>query len=108
VLTYLVVGEEAKRGVRALKAQSELFEPQAGTTSAPHLLNGWCCSRNEETRLKKLDPPVLYPLSCLCFTVGIVVVVLDSWSIRSCLRSSCCATPEASAGATPHEESTMG
>jgi hypothetical protein len=32
VLTYLLVGEEAKRGVRALKGQSELFEPQAAPT----------------------------------------------------------------------------
>lgn len=29
VLTYLVVGEEAKRGVRALKDQSELFSHSA-------------------------------------------------------------------------------
>ena len=83
VLTYLVVGEEAKRGVRALKDQSELFEPQAGTTNAPQLQNGSCCRRDGEMYLEQLYHPVPYLVSSLCFIISSVVAVLDSWSVRS-------------------------
>jgi len=42
VLTYLVVGEEAKRGVRALKDQSELFSHRCATPADEKVPEGRC------------------------------------------------------------------
>ena len=42
VLTYLVVGEEAKRGVRALKDQSELFSHRCATLADEKGPEGRC------------------------------------------------------------------